>query len=78
MSAYMTSYSANPASMGMVDRDPQFDLNLEYKWKPWATFFVDFVNLRNSTYDQYTISNDRITNTARNGMRMNAGISGRF
>jgi TonB-dependent receptor len=78
MSAYMTSYSANPASMGMVDRDPQFDLNLEYKWKPWATFFVDFVNLRNSTYDQYTISNDRITNTGRNGMRMNAGISGRF
>ena len=77
-SAFLASYSATPWSSTYIDESKEVDVNIEFKWKPSLSFFLDISNLHDDGYDQYSLNMSRVNSAADPGRRMNAGVSGRF
>lgn len=77
-SAFLDVYSTDPTGMSRVKDDPTVDVNLQYKWSPRLTLFIDYINIFNNSPDWYAINPTRVDMSELYGARLNVGVSGRF
>jgi iron complex outermembrane receptor protein len=77
-SAFLDGYSTDPTAVTRVTADPTVDVNLQYRWSPRLTLFIDYINIFNNSPDWYAISPQRINMSELYGARLNVGVSGRF
>jgi TonB-dependent receptor len=75
---FIRSYNANRALVPQVTADPTTDLNLQFRWRQGATFFVDYLNVFNHSPDWYSLQPHRVDMSEVYGPRLNVGVSGRF
>ena len=72
-------YTATAANAGSrVTDDPTVDLNLQYRFRPWLTVFVDYINVFNNSPDWYMRDIKLTEMSELYGARLNVGVSGRF
>ncbi|MBI5690741.1 MAG: TonB-dependent receptor [Verrucomicrobia bacterium] len=72
-------YTAGAANAGSrVTDDPTVDLNLQYRFRPWLTVYVDYINVFNNSPDWYMRDRRLIEMSELYGARLNVGVSGRF
>ncbi len=70
---------ANPSFPIYFTDDKTVDLNLQYKWRPGLTFFVDYINIFNKWPSWYSGTDPRRIEMAEvYGSRLSIGVSGRF
>ena len=77
-SGYLMTYNASPASQTRVTDDPTVDLNVQYRFGPGLTVFVDYINVFNNSPDWWSASPRHISMSEVYGARLNVGVSGRF
>ncbi len=77
-SAYLDVYSTDPTAATRVTDDPTVDVNLQYRWSPRLSLFVDYINIFNKSPGWYAINPQRIDMSELYGARLNVGVSGRF
>lgn len=79
-SAYLNNFNVtNPLANVTVGDDPTVDLNMQYKWSPGLSFFVDYINIFNKSPNWYTAGDkERVVMSEYYGARLSVGITGRF
>ncbi len=78
-SAFLNTYNVDPFQRVTVGDDPTVDINLQYKWRPGLSFFVDYINIFNKSPNWYTAGNkERVVMSELYGARLSVGINGRF
>lgn len=77
-SGYLMTYNADPAAQTRVTDDPTVDVNVQYRFRPGLTVFVDYINIFNNSPDWWSASPRHITMSELYGARLNVGVSGRF
>ena len=77
-SAFLDGYNTDPTGCTRVTDDPTVDVNLQYRWSPRLSFFVDYINIFNKSPSWYAINPQRIDMSEVYGARLNVGVSGRF
>lgn len=76
---YLRSYNANINSSNRFRPTETIDINLQYRFNPRMSVYLDIINLEDEWPENYTgTDRNRITFSDSYGTRINMGISGRF
>jgi outer membrane receptor protein involved in Fe transport len=77
--AFLFAFNANPLLRQYKESGDTFDVNLQYRFRPWLTAFVDVVNIFNETPNVYMARDPRkVFFSEVFGARLTVGVSGRF
>jgi len=75
----LRSYNANVFSQNRFKPTETIDINLQYRFSPRLSVYLDIINLENEWPENYTgTDRNRITFSDSYGTRINMGVSGRF
>lgn len=78
-SAHLNRTGAAAVNYDYIDKITSTDINVQFRYRPWATFYVDAVNIFNNAPNWYTLKNPaRVGTVEVYGIRFSAGVSGRF
>ncbi len=75
---FLVAYSTDPTAMNRQSPDRSLDVNLKYSFRPALGFYVDIVNLLDPGTYWFNIDPSRTVKFERTGLRLTAGVTGRF
>jgi TonB-dependent receptor len=75
---YLVAYSTDITAKNRQSPDRSLDLNLQYKFTPKISAYVDMINVLNQGSFWYNIDPSRVVKYERLGMRLTCGIDARF
>ncbi len=77
-SPFLASYSPTPLQSAWQTKDDQYDVNVQYRFRPWLSAYVDVNNVFNTAPSTYSLDESRTYIWQKWGTKVTVGISGRF